>query len=106
MRRGTRHEAAMRENFRFLILDFGLKSVAPVRAEFKIQNPKSKIQNRSAFTLTELLITITIITILSGLGLSAYTGAIDLARDQRTRAMIDKIDTLIMERYEGYRTRA
>jgi len=67
---------------------------------------RSSLRTRSAFTLTELLIAITIIAILSGLGLSAYSGAIDLARDQRTRAMIDKIDTLVMERYEGYRTRA
>jgi prepilin-type N-terminal cleavage/methylation domain-containing protein len=59
-----------------------------------------------AFTLTELLIVMTIIAILSGLGFSAYTGATQMAREQRANAQIAKIDQLIMERYEGYRTRA
>jgi prepilin-type N-terminal cleavage/methylation domain-containing protein len=61
---------------------------------------------RRAFTLTELLITIAIITLLAGLGLSALGGATQLAREQRTQAMIDKIDQFIRERHEEYRTRA
>src|SRR3954471_8821726 len=61
---------------------------------------------RLAFTLTELLIVIAIIAILSGLGLSAYSGATQMAREQRTRSQINKIDQLVAERYEGYRTRA
>jgi len=71
----------------------------------------SKIKTRSssrrrAFTLTELLIVIAIIGIITGIGLSAMAGAIELAREQRTRAIIGKIDQLVMERYESYRTRA
>ena len=59
-----------------------------------------------AFTLMELLIVIMILTLLAGLTLSALTGATEMAREQRTRAIITKIDQLIMERYESYRTRA
>jgi prepilin-type N-terminal cleavage/methylation domain-containing protein len=61
---------------------------------------------RPAFTLTELLIVIMIVGIMAGLALSALNGATELAREQRTRAIIAKLDQLIMERYEGYRTRA
>jgi prepilin-type N-terminal cleavage/methylation domain-containing protein len=70
----------------------------------KIQNTEFKI--RRAFTLTELLIVMTIIGILAGLGFSAFSGAITLSRQQRTGSIINKIDQLIGERYEGYRTRA
>lgn len=61
---------------------------------------------RRGFTLTELLITIAIISLLAVLGLSALGGATEMAREQRTQAMIDKIDQFIRERYEDYRTRA
>ena len=61
---------------------------------------------RRAFTLTELLMVMGIIAILAGLALSALSGATELARTQRTRAIINKIDQLIMDRYESYRTRA
>jgi hypothetical protein len=47
-----------------------------------------------------------IIAILAGLALSALSGATELAREQRTRAIINKLDQLIMDRYESYRTRA
>ncbi len=54
----------------------------------------------------ELLIVITIISILAGLALSGLVSAVNDARVARTRSQINKIDTLIMERYESYRTRA
>lgn len=63
-------------------------------------------RGKRAFTLPELLIVITIIAILSALGFSAFAGATQMAREQRTNSQIAKIDQLIMERYEGYRTRA
>jgi prepilin-type N-terminal cleavage/methylation domain-containing protein len=69
-------------------------------------NHSAKLSVRRAFTLTELMIVMTIIAIMTGLGFAAYTGAIELSREQRTGAMINKIDQLIGERYEGYRTRA
>src|SRR4051794_34995278 len=96
----------MRTNFRFWIFDFGLRHAR--RILHPIQNPKSKIQNppRRGFTLTELLIVMMILGIMMGLALSGMAGAIDLAREQRTRAIISKLDQLIMERYESYRTRS
>jgi prepilin-type N-terminal cleavage/methylation domain-containing protein len=66
----------------------------------------SSSRDRRGFTLTELLIVILIIGIMTGLALSAMSGATELAREQRTRAIISKLDQLIMERYESYRTRA
>lgn len=61
---------------------------------------------RRAFTLPELLIVIMIIGIMAGLALSAVGGAIEMAREARTRSMIARIDGMIAEKYEGYRTRA
>jgi len=76
-----------------------------------IQNPQSAIQNpksktRPAFTLTELLIVMLIISIMAGMTLAVVSGATNMAREQRTRAIISKLDQLIMERFDGYRTRA
>src|SRR6185503_20706611 len=76
-----------------------------------MNNPKSAIQNpklapRRSFTLMELLIVLLIITILAALAMSAMAGATELAREQRTRAILTKLDQLIMDEYEGYRTRA
>jgi prepilin-type N-terminal cleavage/methylation domain-containing protein len=60
---------------------------------------------RRAFTLTELMIVIAIIAIMAGLGLSAMNGATNLAREHRTEGQIRKIDLLLMEKWESYRTR-
>jgi prepilin-type N-terminal cleavage/methylation domain-containing protein len=72
-------------------------------------NLKSEIRNlklRRAFTLMELLIVIGIIAILAALVAVGMAGAVNQARASRTRSQINKIDTLIMEKYESYRTRA
>lgn len=61
---------------------------------------------KRGFTLTELLIVIVIISIMAGLALSALSAAAELAREQRTKAIIAKLDQFVMEKYEGYRTRA
>src|SRR5438477_11280441 len=58
---------------------------------------------RPAFTLTELLIVMMILGIMTGLALSGLAGAIDQAKEQRTRAIIAKLDQPIMERSESYR---
>src|SRR5436190_22510192 len=73
-------------------------------------NLKSEICNlklrRHGFTVIELLIVVMIIAILAGMAMSVMAGAAELARVQRTRAIITKLDNLIGQEYEGYRTRA
>ena len=87
--------------------DHGLRSLATgcCHDKSKIQNPKSE-HAPPRFTLMELLIVITIIAMIAGLALSGLVGAVNDARVARTRSKISKIDTLIMERYESYRTRS
>jgi prepilin-type N-terminal cleavage/methylation domain-containing protein len=60
---------------------------------------------RKAFTLIEMTIVIAIIAILSAMALSVYNTAAQQAKGMRTRAIIAKVDQLIGEKYEGYRTR-
>jgi len=68
----------------------------------EIRNPKS----RSGFTLMELLIVILIIAIIASMSMMALSGAAESAREQRTRAIINKLDSLIRDRYDSFRTRA
>jgi len=60
---------------------------------------------RRAFTLIELMIVIAIIGILSLLALAGGSAAYQQSKVQRTQAIVAKIDSLIMEKWEGYRTR-
>jgi prepilin-type N-terminal cleavage/methylation domain-containing protein len=80
----------------------GVGATAPIIPHSALRIPHSQ----SAFTLLELLIVILIISILASLALSALGGATEAAREQRTRAIINKLDQLVMEKYESYRTRA
>lgn len=61
---------------------------------------------RRGFTLVELLIVMTILAILAGLTVVGLAAAVNDARASRTRTIIDKIDILVMERWEGYRTKS
>lgn len=62
-------------------------------------------QTRRALTLVELLVVIAIIGILATLFLGAMFGVMESAKVMKTRAMIVKLNNLIMPRYESYRTR-
>ncbi len=78
------------------------------RHAWPFQNPKSKIQNpksRPAFTLVELLVTITIITMLAGLTLGGLRMARTAAREIKTRSTVAKLDEIIMRMYAGYEHR-
>ncbi|MFN0022090.1 MAG: type II secretion system protein [Pirellulaceae bacterium] len=60
---------------------------------------------RAGFTLIEMTIVIAIIAILTAMAMSVYATAAQQARGMRTRSIIAKIDQLIGEKYESYRTR-
>jgi len=57
------------------------------------------------FTLVELLVTITIISILASVLLGTLFFSAEKARDARTRSMITRLDQAITIRWETYRTR-
>lgn len=61
---------------------------------------------RRAFTLMELLIVMMILAILVGMALVGLNAAINDARRSRTQTIINKIDGLLAEKWEGYRVRA
>jgi prepilin-type N-terminal cleavage/methylation domain-containing protein len=77
-----------------------------LRVSAPLRRAQSALHPRSAFTLMELLIVIVLIGMLVGLALSALSGAAEQARAQRTRSIIAKLDALISEKWEGYRTRS
>ncbi len=60
---------------------------------------------RAGFTLAELLVVIAIIGILTSMTLFALYGVREDAKESRTRAEIAKINEVIMQHWESYRTR-
>ncbi|MEX0936930.1 MAG: prepilin-type N-terminal cleavage/methylation domain-containing protein [Pirellulales bacterium] len=60
---------------------------------------------RRGLTLVELLITISILTILTSILLFAAAAAQESARKAQTRSMISRLNALLMERWESYRIR-
>jgi prepilin-type N-terminal cleavage/methylation domain-containing protein len=60
---------------------------------------------RRGVTLVELLITMTIISILAGLILGVASVAGEKARENQTRHVVQRIHQLLMERYDSYKTR-
>lgn len=64
-----------------------------------------RYRRTSGFTLVELLIVVVIIGILAGIALAALAAARQSARISKTEATIAKLHTIIMAKYESYRTR-
>lgn len=62
--------------------------------------------HRRAFTLVEMLVVITLIGIIASTMLFAMFGVREDARERRARAQIARIHELLMQQWEGYRTRA
>ena len=60
---------------------------------------------RTGFTLIEVLVVITIIGIIAGLGLGALFQAQEVARRSRTKGLIARLHTQISSRWDSYRTR-
>jgi prepilin-type N-terminal cleavage/methylation domain-containing protein len=70
-------------------------------------NPQSLISNpfRPAFTLVEMLVTISIIGVLAGMVMATMQVVRQAGREATTKATIAKLHAIIMERYESYLTR-
>ncbi len=63
------------------------------------------MRRRQAFTLVEVLVTITIISLLTGMFLAALSASQEQAKEARTKSMVARLDAVIMSRWESYRTR-
>ena len=66
----------------------------------------SPTNQRSAFTLVELLIAIAIIGIMSGMVMYTIAGAQSDAKRAKTQATISKINAVILQKFEEYRYRS
>lgn len=62
-------------------------------------------KTRGGFTLVELLVAITILTLLAGLALIGLADVRETARVERTRTEIGRAHEMVMQRYETYRSR-
>jgi prepilin-type N-terminal cleavage/methylation domain-containing protein len=93
-------------NCKLQIANFKLANSSFIlRPSSLIPHPSSLSLRHSAFTLIELLATITIISILAGISLGALHYARLSAADAKTKATIAKLNALVMQRYESYMTR-
>jgi prepilin-type N-terminal cleavage/methylation domain-containing protein len=67
--------------------------------------PLTPARPRRAFTLVELLITISIVALMASMVLFAAYAAQESAREHRTRVLITKLDQIVRDKWESYRTR-
>jgi prepilin-type N-terminal cleavage/methylation domain-containing protein len=67
--------------------------------------PARAPRSRPGFTLIELLVSITIIGIMSSMVLFAMFSAQESAKKAKTEALIAKLHSIIMQKYDSYRTR-
>lgn len=65
-------------------------------------SPQPLAPSPSGFTLTELLIVMTIIAMLAAMSLGALSNVREMGREAATKATIAKLNTIIMHRYESY----
>ena len=72
---------------------------------FSLQTPDSNLARPSAFTLVELMVVISIMAVLASLVLFAMAGATESAKAAKTKSTINKLNAVIMAKYESYRTR-
>lgn len=61
---------------------------------------------RRGITLIELLFVMAILVVLAGVGLGAYSSSLSQAKAYRTRSIITRLDSIVMGKWEEYRTRA
>jgi prepilin-type N-terminal cleavage/methylation domain-containing protein len=68
-------------------------------------NSRAPLPTPSAFTLVELLVTMTIISIVTALALSGLAGARQRAKIDKTKSTIRKLHEIVMPHYESYLSR-
>jgi prepilin-type N-terminal cleavage/methylation domain-containing protein len=68
-------------------------------------SPQVTGRKRAAFTLVELLVVIVIIGMLASMSLATLVAVRSSAREARTEALIEKLDQVVTDYYESYRTR-
>jgi prepilin-type N-terminal cleavage/methylation domain-containing protein len=83
----------------------GQNNAVAVRAGSGSQPSALSPQPPRGVTLVELLITITIISILAGLILGVASLAGEKARENQTRHVVQRMHQLLMEHYDSYKTR-
>ncbi|MCP4546698.1 MAG: type II secretion system protein [bacterium] len=70
-----------------------------------LQPPASSLSSRRAFSLTELLVVISIIGMLAGISLGALYSARETGRKAKTKATITKLDMIIQAKYAEFFSR-
>jgi prepilin-type N-terminal cleavage/methylation domain-containing protein len=81
-------------------------SLERVAENVMVKMKKKSIQHiESGFTLIELLVVIAIIGIMSGMVMFALAGAREDSKRAKTKATVEKINALVMQKFEEFRYR-